>query len=137
MRVDLLVNDFVHRAVTDRFLVIFEGHFKRNYIHIRDVASAFLHTIANFDTMKERPYNVGLSDANISKLELCAKIKQQIPDFYYTEAEIGQDPDKRDYVVSNARIEATGYRPRVSLDMGIRELIKVYTAIRVKGYANA
>ncbi|MDZ4798555.1 MAG: NAD(P)-dependent oxidoreductase [Bryobacteraceae bacterium] len=137
MRIDLLVNDFVHRAFSDRFLVIFEGHFKRNYIHIRDVARAFLHAIANFDTMKNEPYNVGLSDANISKLELCARIKEQIPSFYYVEAEIGQDPDKRDYVVSNAKIEATGYQPQVSLDAGIAELIKVYTILRVKGYANA
>lgn len=137
MRLDLLVNDFVHRAFTDRFLVIFEGHFKRNYIHIRDVAKAFLHAIRNFDSMKELPYNVGLSDANISKLQLCAKIKEQIPQFYYVEAAIGEDPDKRDYVVSNERIERTGYKPDVSLDMGIRELIQVYTILRVKQYTNA
>ncbi len=137
MRLDLLVNDFVHRAFTDRFLVIFEGHFKRNYIHIRDVAKAFLHAIRNFESMKELPYNVGLSDANISKLELCARIKEQIPSFYYVEAAIGEDPDKRDYVVSNERIEKTGYLPGVSLDMGIRELIQVYTILRVKQYTNA
>ncbi len=136
-RLDLLVNDFVYRAMTDRFLVIFEGHFKRNYIHIRDVARAFLHAIRNFEEMQGKPYNVGLSDANISKLELCARIKEQIPEFYYTEAAIGQDPDKRDYVVSNARIEATGFRPQVSLDMGITELIKVYTILRAKLYVNA
>lgn len=137
MRIDLLVNDFVHRAVTDRFLVVFEGHFKRNYIHIRDVAKAFLHAIANFEALKEQPYNVGLSDANISKLELCVKIKEQVPSFYYTEAAIGQDPDKRDYVVSNAKIEATGYKPDVSLDQGIAELIKVYTILRAKKFVNA
>lgn len=136
-RLDLLVNDFVYRAMTDRFLVIFEGHFKRNYIHIRDVARAFLHAIRNFEAMQGQPYNVGLSDANISKLELCAKIKEQIPEFYYTEAAIGQDPDKRDYVVSNAKIEATGFLPQVSLDMGITELIKVYTILRAKLYVNA
>lgn len=137
MRLDLLVNDFVHRAFVDRFLVIFEGHFKRNYIHVRDVAKAFLHGMRNFDTLKEQPYNVGLSDANISKLELCAKIKEQLPQFYYVEAAIGQDPDKRDYIVSNAKIEATGYSPDVSLEMGIRELIQVYTVLRVKQYVNA
>jgi nucleoside-diphosphate-sugar epimerase len=137
MRIDLLVNDFVHRAVTDRFLVVFEGHFKRNYIHIRDVAKAFLHAIENFDRLKNEPYNVGLSDANISKLELCAKIKEQVPAFYYAEAAIGQDPDKRDYIVSNAKIEKTGYKPDVSLDMGIAELIKVYTILRAKKYVNA
>lgn len=137
MRMDLLVNDFVHRALTDRFLVVFEGHFKRNYIHIRDVAKAFLHVIANFERMKDQAYNVGLSDANLSKLELCERIQRQIPSFYYTEAAIGQDPDKRDYVVSNEKIERTGYRPGVSLDAGIAELIKAYTILRAKRYVNA
>jgi nucleoside-diphosphate-sugar epimerase len=137
MRMDLLVNDFVYRAFTDKFLVIFEGHFKRNYIHIRDVAKAFLHGITNFDALKNQPYNVGLSDANISKLELCAKIQQQLPQFYYVEGAIGQDPDKRDYIVSNAKIERTGYKPDVSLDMGIAELIKVYTILRTRPFANA
>lgn len=136
MRIDLLVNDFVYRAMHDKFLVIFEGHFKRNYIHIRDVAKAFLHAMKNFDTMKNEPYNVGLSDANISKLELCAKIQKYLPEFYYVEGAIGQDPDKRDYVVSNEKIERTGYLPDVSLDMGIEELIKVYTILRVKNYTN-
>lgn len=135
-RLDLLVNDFVHRAVTDRFLVIFEGHFKRNYIHIRDVARAFLHVIANFEKL-EGPYNVGLSDANLSKLELCEKIKAHVPDLVYLEASIGQDPDKRDYIVSNEKIERTGYKPAYSLDFGIRELMKAYTILRVKRYANA
>jgi len=137
MRLDLLVNDFVHRAVTDRALLIFEGHFKRNYIHIRDVARAFLHAMRNFDTMKEQPYNVGLSDANISKLELCAKIQQAVPGFVYIEAPIGEDPDKRDYVVSNAKIEATGYRPDYSLEMGICELKKAFQILRARRYANA
>ncbi|MCS7027094.1 MAG: SDR family oxidoreductase [Bryobacteraceae bacterium] len=137
MRLDLLVNDFVYRAVTDRFLVVFEGHFKRNYIHIRDVAKAFLHAIAHFDSMKDQPFNVGLSDANLSKLELCRKIQEQIPTFYYVEAAIGQDPDKRDYIVSNAKIERTGYKPEVSLEMGIAELIKVYAILRAKKYVNA
>ena len=136
MRVDLLVNDFVHRAYTDKFVVVFEGHFKRNYIHISDVAKAFVHSIRNFAAMKNEAYNVGLSDVNISKLELCAKIQQYLPDFYYIEAEIGQDPDKRNYIVSNAKIERTGYKPDVSLDMGIRELIKVYTIVRVKQFGN-
>ena len=90
MRLDLLVNDFVYRAVNDRTVVIFEGHFKRNYIHIRDVARAFMHVIDNFETMKGEPYNVGLSDANISKLELCAKIKEHLPEFMYLEAPLGE-----------------------------------------------
>jgi nucleoside-diphosphate-sugar epimerase len=136
MRIDLLVNDFTHRAVTDRALVIFEGHFRRNFIHIRDVAKAFLHAIAKFDQMKGQAYNVGLSSANLSKLELCARIKQQIPAFTYIEAPVGEDPDKRDYIVSNAKIEATGYRPDWSLEDGIGELIKGYQMIRNARYAN-
>ncbi|WP_048752840.1 NAD-dependent epimerase/dehydratase family protein, partial [Crocosphaera watsonii] len=111
MRVDLLVNDFVYRAFYDRAVVIFEGHFKRNYIHIRDVAKVFVHGIENFETMKGKPYNVGLEDANLSKLELCAEIKKYLPKFTYLEAPIGEDPDKRDYIVSNARILKTGFEP--------------------------
>lgn len=136
MRLDLLVNDFVYRAVFDRTTVIFEGKFKRNYIHIRDVAGAFIHAINNFDEMKGRPYNCGLSTANLSKLELCAKIKEHIPEFVYVEAPIGEDPDKRDYIVSNERLEATGWKPRYSLDDGIEELKKVYTIIKNKTYSN-
>lgn len=136
MRVDLLVNDFVHRAVHDRAVVIFEGHFKRNYIHIRDVARAFLHAMGNFEAMKGRPYNVGLEEANLSKLELCARIQKHIPGFVYLEAPIGEDPDKRDYIVSNARILATGFRPEWDLDRGIRELIKVFTILRNSRYSN-
>lgn len=137
MRLDLLVNDFVYRAVFDRFVVLFEAHFKRNYIHVRDVARAFLHVIDKFETMKRQAYNVGLSDANLSKAELCARIKAQLPNFVYLEAPVGEDPDKRDYLVSNAKIEASGYKPVYSLDDGIRELIKGYRMIRVGGeYGN-
>ncbi len=136
MRIDLLVNDFTHRAVKDRFIVIFEGHFKRNYIHVRDVARAFTHAIDNFDAMKNEPYNVGLSDANLSKLELCAEIKKQVPEFTIVEAEVGEDPDKRDYIVSNEKIEKTGYKPAHSLQMGIAELIKGYRMIKNSVYSN-
>lgn len=136
MRVDLLVNDFVHRAVHDRAVVLFEPHFKRNYIHIRDVARAFLHGIANFEVMQGRPYNVGLSDANLSKWELCETIRRHLPGFVFLEAPIGEDPDKRDYIVSNARIEATGYRPAFSLDDGIRELVKGYRMLRNTVHGN-
>jgi nucleoside-diphosphate-sugar epimerase len=136
MRLDLLVNDFVYRAVHDRAVVIFEGHFKRNYIHIRDVVRAFVHGIANFPAMKGRPYNVGLDDANLSKLELCAVIKRHLPKFVYLEAPIGEDPDKRDYIVSNARLAATGFQPEWSLDRGIEELVKGYTIIRNTIYSN-
>lgn len=136
MRLDLLVNDFVYRAVMDRAVVIFEGHFKRNYIHIRDVARVFLHALENFETMKGKAYNVGLDDANLSKLELCAEIKKQIPKFVYLEAPIGEDPDKRDYIVSNARLYATGFRPEWPLQRGITELIKAYTVLRNTQYSN-
>jgi len=136
MRLDLLVNDFVYRAVHDRAVVIFEGHFKRNYIHIRDVAKAFTHGLANFESMKGKAYNVGLDDANLSKLELCAVIQKHLPKFVYIEAPIGEDPDKRDYIVSNARIAATGYKPDWDLDRGIVELIKTYTIIRNTIYSN-
>jgi nucleoside-diphosphate-sugar epimerase len=136
MRVDLLVNDFVYRAVHDRAVVIFEGHFKRNYIHIRDVARAMIHAIEQFQTMKGRPYNVGLEEANFSKLELCARIQKHIPGFVYLEAPIGEDPDKRDYIVSNQRILATGFKPDWDLDRGIRELIKTFTILRNSRFSN-
>ncbi len=136
MRVDLLVNDFVYRAIHDRAVVIFEGHFKRNYIHIRDVAKAFLHGIAHFEEMRGKPYNVGLEDANLSKLELCAEIQKYLPNFIYLEAPIGEDPDKRDYIVSNQRILQTGYEPEWPLGRGIRELIKGYTILRNSIYSN-
>jgi nucleoside-diphosphate-sugar epimerase len=136
MRIDLLVNDFVYRAVHDRALVVFEGHFKRNYIHIRDVARAFLLGITHFDQMKGKPYNVGLDDANLSKLELCAVIQKHLPKFVFVEAPIGEDPDKRDYIVSNARIVAAGFKPEWSLDRGIVELIKGFTILRNTIYSN-
>ena len=136
MRIDLLVNDFVHRAVMDRAVVVFEGHFKRNYIHVRDVARAFLWGLNHFSDMKDQTYNVGLNNANISKLELCAQIKQHILQFVYLEARIGEDPDKRDYIVSNDKISATGFKPEYSLDMGIRELVKGYTILRNTLYSN-
>ncbi len=136
MRLDLLVNDFTYRAVYDRFIVLFEAHFKRNYIHVRDIAKAFVHSLNHFDKMKNEPYNVGLSDANLSKLELCQEIKKYVPDFYFVEATIGEDPDKRDYIVSNERIEKTGFKPDVSLSQGIQELIKGYKVIKRNQYAN-
>lgn len=136
MRLDLLVNDFVYRAVNDRFIILFESHFKRNYIHVHDVAKAFLHCMDNFGTMKNEPYNVGLSSANLSKLELCREIKKQVLGFYFVEAEIGEDPDKRDYIVSNEKIEKTGFKPDISLQDGIRELIKGYEVIRRNQYSN-
>ena len=136
MRLDLLVNDFTYRALKDRFVVVFEGHFRRNYIHIRDVAAAFVHALEHFETMRGQAYNAGLSDANLTKLELCAKIKEQVPDFLYLEAPVGEDPDKRDYLVSNAKIERTGFLPKHSLEMGIAEIIRGYPIISQGQYGN-
>jgi len=136
MRIDLLVNDFTYRAVSDHFVVLFEANFKRNYIHVRDIAKAFIHCLENFDKMKDQPYNVGLSDANLSKMELCQEIRKQVPDFYFVESEIGEDPDKRNYIVSNDKIERTGFKPDVSLQDGIAELIKGYQIVRKNQFSN-
>jgi nucleoside-diphosphate-sugar epimerase len=136
MRLDLLVNDFVYRAVHDRAIVIFEGHFRRNFIHVRDVARVFLHALDCFETMRGRAYNAGIDEANISKLELCAFIQRSLPDFVYLEAPVGEDPDKRDYIVSNARLLATGFKMEWTLEAGIAELIKGYTILRNATFAN-
>jgi len=126
LRLDLLVNHFVYAAVTDGYLVIFEKDFKRNYIHIRDVADCFVHCIAHADKMIGRPFNAGLDDANLSKAELAVKIKEHVPNFYLHFAEIGSDPDKRNYIVSNQRLREAGFEAKRSLDDGIQELIKGY-----------
>ena len=136
MRTDLLVNDFTYRAVNDRFVVLFESFFKRNYIHVRDVSRVFQHAISNFHAMRGQIFNVGLADANVSKRELCEIIKKQIPDFVFIDAPVGKDPDQRNYVVSNAKIESTGYTTSVSLDDGIAELIKGYTMLKNSVYGN-
>jgi len=136
MRIDLLVNDFTYRAVHDRFVVLFESAFKRNYVHVRDVARAFQHALANFERMKGQIYNVGLSEANVSKRELCERIHKQVPDFVFLEAPVGQDPDQRNYIVSNAKIEATGFRTAFPLDAGIAELVKGYTMLKNSQYGN-
>lgn len=136
MRLDLLVNDFTYRAVHDRFIVLFESRFKRNYIHVRDVSRVFLHGIEHHARMKGQVYNVGLSDANVSKWQLCEAIQRQVPDFVFMDAPIGTDPDQRDYVVSNAKLEATGFNTAYSLDFGIGELIKGYQMIRNTSHGN-
>ena len=136
MRMDLLVNDFVYRAYKDKFIVLFESHFKRNYIHIRDLSLVFLHTIKNYSKMKGEAYNIGLSNANLSKIELCNKIKEQISNFQILESDIGKDPDKRDYIVSNKKIESTGWQPRYSLEDGISELIKAYSYLTTNRFNN-
>ena len=126
MRLDLLVNHFVYAAVTDGYIVIFEKDFKRNYIHIRDVADCFVHCIENFKRMAGRPYNAGLDAANLSKEELALRIKEYVPNFYVHFGEVGSDPDKRNYIVSNQRLREAGFEARRSLDDGIRELLKGY-----------
>ena len=135
-RIDLLVNDFVYRAVYDRFVVLFESHFKRNYIHVRDVSRAFLHAIGKYDKMKQNIYNVGLSDANVSKKELCELIKKEIPDFTIVDAPVGVDPDQRNYIVSNEKLESTNFVPTYSLERGIKELIKGYRMVKNTKYGN-
>ena len=136
MRLDLLVNDFTYRAVYDRFIVLFEAHFKRNYIHIRDIARVFIHCLENFEDMKNQPFNVGLSDCNISKRELCEEIKKQVPEFHIVESEFEKDLDKRDYIVDNGKIESKGFKPEFSLQYGIGELLKAYQIIKRSQYAN-
>jgi nucleoside-diphosphate-sugar epimerase len=129
MRTDLLVNEFVYKAMTDKYITVFEKHFKRNFIHIQDVANVFLWALENYETMKHNVYNVGLSNANLSKQELLEKIQQYIPDFAISYSDFYEDPDKRDYIVSNKKIEATGWNPQYSLDDGIIELMKTYQVL--------
>lgn len=147
MRTDLLVNEFVYKAMTDKYIMVFEKHFKRNFIHIQDVGSVFVHALENYDSMKGEVYNVGLSNANLNKQELLERIKLYIPDFAITYSDFYEDPDKRDYIVSNKKIESTGWNPLYSLEDGIEELIKTYQVIIPKmsaefrngfplGYAN-
>jgi len=136
MRIDLLVNEFVYRALTDKFILLFEGHFQRNFVHLRDVADAFLHTIKNFEKMEGEAYNVGLLEANLSKIQLCERIKKHIPEFIYYEGDTREDPDKRNYTVSMEKIEKTGFRSKYTLDMGINELIKAYSILKNKKYGN-
>jgi nucleoside-diphosphate-sugar epimerase len=126
MRLDLLVNHFVYAAVTDGYMVIFEKDFKRNYVHIRDVADCFLYCIDHAEQMQCRPYNVGLDAANLSKAELAEKVKTYVPQFYVHFSEVGSDPDKRNYIVSNQRLREAGFEAKRSLDEGIQELLKGY-----------
>jgi len=136
MRLDLLLNDFTYRAVVDRFIVLFEARFRRNFVHVRDIARAFLHAIERFDAMKGQAYNVGLDEANLDKVGLCEAIKRHVPELYWTEAHVGEDPDKRDYLVSNAKIRATGFEPEFTLDRGIAELVKSYQVLRRSQFSN-
>ncbi len=124
MRLDLLVNNFVYRALTDKFVILFEGHFKRNYVHVKDVCEAFCFAIENQEKVKGEIFNFGLTEANISKQELCYAIQAQLPEFTFIDAPLAKDPDQRNYIVSNQKIEDKGMKARISLDYGISELIK-------------
>ncbi len=136
MRLDLLVNNFAFRALTDGFVIVYEGHFKRNYIHLLDVVQAFNLAIEKRDQFKGEIFNVGLSKANISKIELCNEIKKIIPDFVFLEAPLGKDPDQRNYIVSNKKIEALGFDPKVTLQEGLTELIKGLRMFSFKPFTN-
>ena len=137
MRLDLLVNDFVNRALRDRFIVLFEPGFYRNYIHVRDVARLFMFTLSNLDAMSGEIYNAGLSSANLTKRELCARIQAQVPEFVVMEEEMAKDPDQRNYIVSNAKLESQGFTPETDIDQGIRELVKGIPTLVNRRYANA
>lgn len=136
MRTDLLINDFVLQAQKNSTIVLFEKNFKRNFIHVRDVSRAFIHSLTNFSSLKNEIFNIGLSNANLSKLELVQKIKRHIPSLNYFEAEFTKDPDQRNYVVSNNKIEKTGFYPKYSVDDGILELIKGYEMLKKSQYGN-
>ena len=129
MRLDLLVNHFVYAAVTDGYLVVFEKGFQRNFVHIRDVADCFVFAIQNHERMTGRAFNLGLDSANLSKEELAEKVKQHVPSFFVHYSEIGVDPDKRNYLVSNQRLREAGFEAKRSLDDGITELLKAYRMI--------
>ena len=129
MRMDLLVNDFVYKAVTDGYLVLFESYFIRNYIHIRDIANTFLFMIENYEKCNNNAFNVGLTSANCTKLELANKIKQFVPDLVIVENNFKQDFDQRNYMVSNLKLESQGWSPTFTLEDGIKELIQGYQLI--------
>jgi nucleoside-diphosphate-sugar epimerase len=137
MRLDLLVNHFVYTAVTEGYIVIFEKDFKRNYVHIRDVADCMIHCLRRGDKMVGKPYNVGLDSANLSKEELACKVREYVPNFYIHFGAIGQDPDKRNYIVSSARLREAGFDAKRSLDAGIEELLKGYRMMGRALFKNA
>jgi nucleoside-diphosphate-sugar epimerase len=131
MRLDLLVNDFTYKAYNDGYIVLFEKDFKRNYIHVQDVALTFIRAMIDYKQMSGEAYNVGRSDSNLSKLELAEKIKEQIPKFSIQWDEIASDPDKRDYIVSNEKLESLTprWKPHYSLESGISELLKSFSIL--------
>ena len=136
MRLDLLVNNFAYRAISDGFVIVFEGHFKRNYVHVLDVIQAFNLALSHRERFTGEIFNVGLSEANISKIDLCREIQSIIPSFTYLEAPLGKDPDQRNYIVSNQKIENMGFKPTISLQSGLLELIKGLKMFNHKPFTN-
>lgn len=136
MRIDLLVNDFTHKAYSQGAIVIYEGHFMRNFVGIQDVARAMIFAMDNFESMRGEVYNLGLDSANMSKIDLCNKVKEHVPHFYFTEATVGSDPDKRNYIVSNEKLRQAGFEAIQTIDDGIRELLKVYKMFGRNEYGN-
>ena len=136
MRIDLLVNDFTHKAYSQGAIVIYEGHFMRNFVGIQDVARAMIFAMDNFESMRGEVYNLGLDSANMSKIDLCNKVKEHVPHFYFTEATVGSDPDKRNYIVSNEKLRKAGFEASQTIDDGIRELLKVYKMFGRNEYGN-
>lgn len=136
MRLDLLVNDFVFKAYFDKYIILFEEHFRRNFLHIKDAVNSIYFSIENYNIMKGQPYNVGLSSANLTKLELALRIKKHFSNFVINSSDIANDPDKRDYIVSNKKIEKIGWKPKFSLDDGIIELKKGYSLMRMNNFKN-
>jgi nucleoside-diphosphate-sugar epimerase len=136
MRLDLLVNNFVYRAITDGFITLFESKFMRNYIHVSDVVNTFILALENWSDFRGEIFNVGLSDANISKLDLCIEIQKILPNFVFNESNLGKDPDQRNYLVSNRKIESRGFKPKISLQTGIGELVKGLGMFIEKPYTN-
>ena len=136
MRLDLMVNDFVYRAVNDKTITLFESHFRRNFLYIKDAINGFIFALENFERLKNNTYNLGLSSANITKMDLCHLIKEKIQDFYIVDHDFAKDPDQRDYLVSNQKIEDAGYAASTSLSSGIDELIRSYSFIKEMNFRN-
>jgi nucleoside-diphosphate-sugar epimerase len=136
MRTDLLVNDFTYKAYAQGAIVLYEGHFMRNFVGIQDVSRAMIFAMDNFESLRGEVYNLGLDSANMSKIDLAKAVKKHVPNFYYTEAAVGTDPDKRNYIVSNEKLRKAGFEATQSIDDGIRELLTVYKMFGRNEFAN-
>jgi nucleoside-diphosphate-sugar epimerase len=131
LRLDLLINDLTYKALTEGYAVIYESHFMRTFVHVKDIARVFLHSINNMDIMRNNVYNVGSDNMNASKKEICELIKNEIPNVYFNYADVGEDADKRNYQVSYDKIKSTGFDTVISLPDGIKEIIKTIPLIKV------